>query len=107
MIADTGGAITLAATTGLARGFDSEVTYLEGENGLTPWVAKTGSVLRIKNCGSEQELKRIDPKLRWNGKAREIHSREGGLSAFSCRARTGSLGQDSRRAASERQARSP
>jgi len=73
----------LTATTGLARDYDSDTTYLlDGEDGLTIWVAKNGGALRVKNCGDERERMRVDPNLHWNGKAREIHSREGGRRPF-------------------------
>ncbi len=82
MINESGEALALAATTGLARDFDSDLVYRIDEKGLTPWVAKNGSALRIKNSGNKQELKRIDRGLCWNGKVREIHSRAGERQPF-------------------------
>ena len=57
----------LKETSGPNRRKIGKHAYAIGE-GLTGWVAKTGKPLRIANIEDKNELRRIDPKLRWSDK---------------------------------------
>ncbi|HET6974935.1 MAG TPA: GAF domain-containing protein [Pyrinomonadaceae bacterium] len=57
----------LKQTSGPNRRKIGKHAYAIGE-GLTGWVAKTGKPLRIANIEDKNELRRIDPKLRWSDK---------------------------------------
>ncbi len=67
----------LRATSGLAPRYDKDTDYpLDSPNGITPWVAREGVPIRLKDCTDEKELHRWDGHLKWWGKTREVRSRQ-------------------------------